>query len=136
MVVTARSRTAPTGSMQERTGLPSTCTVQAPHSATPQPNFVPVMPSTSRKTQSSGMSAGASNDFCSPLILRVVAIGCLQFGVHGPARRSEARQGLIEVVDGLYRAAIRQESAHLIAMQTCVRSADHTALIEIRRRRG
>src|SRR5215831_2266589 len=28
---------------------PSTCTVQAPHSAWPQPNLVPVMPSTSRR---------------------------------------------------------------------------------------
>src|SRR6476646_4580740 len=69
MVVTARSRTAPTGSMQERTGLPSTCTVHAPHCAMPQPNFVPVMPRTSRSTQSSGISGGASNDFCSPLIV-------------------------------------------------------------------
>ena len=40
------------GVMQERVGTPSTCTVQAPHSAMPQPNFVPVMPSTSRNTQS------------------------------------------------------------------------------------
>src|SRR5258708_19157143 len=99
MVVTARSRTARTGSMQERTGLPSTCTVQAPQSAMPQPNFVPVMPSTSRKTQSSGVSGGASNDFCSPLILRVVAIGCLQFSDHPSARdRGADRPGWIEVV--------------------------------------
>ena len=31
--------------MQERTAWPPTCTVQAPQSATPQPNFVPVSPS-------------------------------------------------------------------------------------------
>jgi hypothetical protein len=37
----------------------------------PQPNLVPVMPSTSRSTQSIGMSAGASNDFCSPLIVNL-----------------------------------------------------------------
>ena len=30
--------------MQERAGAPSMCTVQAPHSAMPQPNLVPVMP--------------------------------------------------------------------------------------------
>ena len=30
-----------TGVMHERAGFPSTCTVQAPHSAMPQPNFVP-----------------------------------------------------------------------------------------------
>src|SRR5258707_1112228 len=29
---------------QDRVAAPSTCTVQAPHSAAPQPNFVPVMP--------------------------------------------------------------------------------------------
>jgi hypothetical protein len=56
-------------SMQERTGLPSICTVQAPHWALPQPNFVPVMPRMSRRTQSSGMPVGASNDFYSPLIV-------------------------------------------------------------------
>ena len=36
------------GVMHERVATPSICTVQAPHSAMPQPNFVPVMPSTSR----------------------------------------------------------------------------------------
>jgi hypothetical protein len=35
-------------------------TVQAPQSAMPQPNFVPVMPSTSRSTQSSGVSPATS----------------------------------------------------------------------------
>ena len=44
-----------TGVTQERVAFPSTCTVHAPHSDMPQPNFVPVMPSVSRKTQSSGM---------------------------------------------------------------------------------
>src|ERR1700683_180114 len=37
----------------------------------PQPNFVPVMPNTSRNTQSSGMSSGASKLCCSPLIFSV-----------------------------------------------------------------
>ena len=57
MVVTARPSTSDTGVMQERTGLPSTCTVQAPQAATPQPNFVPVSLRCSRSTQSSGVSA-------------------------------------------------------------------------------
>ena len=43
----------------ERTALPLIWTVHAPHSAMPQPNFVPVSPSVSRKTQNSGMSAGS-----------------------------------------------------------------------------
>ena len=34
--------TAATGSTQDRTAAPSTCTVHAPHAATPQPNLVPV----------------------------------------------------------------------------------------------
>jgi hypothetical protein len=41
--------------MQERVASPSMCTVQAPHKAMPHPNFVPVIPSVSRKTHSSGM---------------------------------------------------------------------------------
>jgi hypothetical protein len=36
--------TALTGSTQERVAWPSMCTVQAPHSAMPQPNLVPVIP--------------------------------------------------------------------------------------------
>jgi hypothetical protein len=43
--------------------MPSTCTVQAPHSAAPQPNFVPVMPSTSRKDRRShGSDAAVAPD--------------------------------------------------------------------------
>src|SRR6516225_1184314 len=49
-----------TGVIHERTATPLTCTVQAPHSAMPQPNFVPVMPSTSRNTQRSGVSPSTS----------------------------------------------------------------------------
>jgi hypothetical protein len=48
------------GVTQERAGAPSMCTVQAPHKATPQPNFVPVIASTSRNTQSSGVSPSTS----------------------------------------------------------------------------
>src|SRR5580693_9432864 len=55
--------------MQERIGLPSIWTVQAPHSAMPQPNFVPVMPSTSRSTHSSGVSPSTSTDLTAPLTL-------------------------------------------------------------------
>jgi hypothetical protein len=45
---------------QERVATPSTCTVQAPHSAMPQPNVGLVMPSTSRYTQRSGVSPSTS----------------------------------------------------------------------------
>ena len=49
------------GVTQERTALPSTCTVQAPQAATPQPNLVPVRPSRSRSAHSSGICGAASS---------------------------------------------------------------------------
>ena len=57
MVTTDLPAAALAGSEQERTASPSTCTVQAPHAATPQPNFGPMMSRSSRSTQSSGLSA-------------------------------------------------------------------------------
>src|SRR4030095_2625553 len=42
--------------MHERVASPSMCTVQAPHRPNPHPNFVPVIPNTSRNTQSTGVS--------------------------------------------------------------------------------
>src|SRR5579872_4423125 len=60
MVVIFLPATAEMGVTQARVGLPSTCTVQAPHSDMPQPNLVPVMPSVSRRTQSNGMAGTAS----------------------------------------------------------------------------
>src|SRR5712691_3138891 len=62
------------GVMQERVATPSTCTVQAPQSAMPQPNFVPVMPSTSRNTHKRGVSLSTSTVRSTPLTLIVVAI--------------------------------------------------------------
>src|SRR5882762_4159702 len=72
IVVIARSPTDPTGNWQERTGAPARCTVHAPHCAIPHPNLVPVRPSTSRRTHSSGMSAGTSTVCASPLTCKVV----------------------------------------------------------------
>ena len=46
--------------------------VQAPQTPTPQPYFGPVMPSRSRTTQSSGMSAGASTVCATPFTVRCV----------------------------------------------------------------
>src|SRR5438876_530381 len=51
MVVIRLPAAALTGVTQERIGWPSRCTVQAPQSAIPQPNFVPVRPTTSRTTR-------------------------------------------------------------------------------------
>ena len=49
------------GVTHERTARPSTCTVQAPHAATPQPNLVPVRFSSSRSSHSSGICGSASS---------------------------------------------------------------------------
>jgi hypothetical protein len=62
--------TLSTGVWQDRTGWPSIWTVQAPHWAMPHPYFVPVIPSTSRMTQSSGVSPSTSALRRSPLSFR------------------------------------------------------------------
>src|SRR3954452_19879302 len=62
------------GVTQDRVATPSMCTVQAPHSAAPQPNLVPVMPSTSRCTQSRGVSPSTSKLCSVPLTLMVKAM--------------------------------------------------------------
>ena len=61
MVVIVAPAASPTRVWQERTGTPSRWTVQAPQSAWPQPNFVPVSPTMSRIAQSSGMSSPTSS---------------------------------------------------------------------------
>src|SRR5260221_3517902 len=67
-----------TGVIQERVATPSTCTVQAPQSAIPQPNFVPVMPSTSRNTQRRGVSPSTSTLCVFLLTVMVKAMGPLR----------------------------------------------------------
>src|SRR5262249_26111536 len=74
MVVTAPV-TVPTARIQERVAMPSTCTVQAPHCAMPQPNLVPVSPMTSRSTQRRGISGGMSTVYDFPLTVSDIAIG-------------------------------------------------------------
>ena len=61
IVVTDLPAAALTGVTQLRIAVPSRCTVQAPQRAMPQPNFVPFCFSSSRTTQSSGVSAGLSD---------------------------------------------------------------------------
>src|SRR3954469_5793433 len=121
MVVTPRPFNAPTGRTQDRTGLPSTCTVHAPHCAMPQPYLVPVIPMMSRSTQSSGMSAGASKDFCSPLMVSVVAISIPKFYGRGPAAPGE---------DWKYRAAASQEARIFSAMLICIADAAHHRIVQ------
>src|SRR6266478_8137265 len=66
--------TLETGVMQERVASPLMCTVQAPQSAMPQPNFVPVMFSVSRSTQRSGMSGLTSTDCDLPFKVKLMAM--------------------------------------------------------------
>src|SRR5260221_6758976 len=84
IVVMRRPVTAESGVWQLRTGLPSTCTVHAPHSAMPQPNLVPVMSRKSRSTQRSGVSASASTETGLPLtlsgVMRASPLGYLGLG--------------------------------------------------------
>src|SRR6266545_1438250 len=70
-MVTIRSVafTPPTGRTQERTSWPLTGTEQAPHCATPQPYLVPVRPTCSRRTHSSGVSASTCTSWTLPLML-------------------------------------------------------------------
>src|SRR2546429_7788905 len=75
MVVIRLLATALTGVTHERIGCPSRCTVHAPHSAMPQPNLVPVKPTTSRSTHRIGISAGTSTVWSLPLMLRVIMLG-------------------------------------------------------------
>src|ERR1700675_1079109 len=72
MVVIALPSTARKGSTHERTAAPSKCTVQAPQSAMPQPNFVPVMPRWSRSTHNKGVSSAASVSMSRLLTLSLV----------------------------------------------------------------
>ena len=74
IVVTSEAPMLPAGVTQERLAAPSICTVQAPHSAMPQPNLVPVRPITSRSTHSSGVSSSASTLCAFPLTLMVKAM--------------------------------------------------------------
>ena len=61
VVVTFLPVTSPTATEHDRTASLSTCTVQAPHCAMPQPNLVPVRPSSSRSAHKSGASGSISS---------------------------------------------------------------------------
>ena len=56
------------------TGLPSSSTVQAPHSPSPQPTLRPVSPSPSRRMSLSRSAGSASTSVCRPFTLRLIRI--------------------------------------------------------------
>src|SRR5712692_8038883 len=87
MVVTLRPATADIWVWQERTGWPSRWTVQAPHSAMPHPNLVPVMPSESRNAQSRGILGLTLMVAGLPLSVNLIsAIRKLSYGKNGCTR--------------------------------------------------
>src|SRR2546428_598863 len=133
MVVIFFPATAATGVTQERVGCPSRWTVHAPQSAIPQPNFVPVNPTTSRKTHRIGMSAGTSTVTSRPLIFSVAMTASPQDGGMKAIARSVA--GLNSVLDptfGLWQRnslGLRRPSTGtrpLIEFQSCGGSKDES----------
>src|SRR4029453_5500131 len=112
MVVTRAPAAAPTGYTQERTAAPFTCTVQAPQAAIPQPNFVPVMPASSRMAHNRGIWGSASSAVGFPLRLGWTGIvfpsGC---GVAG-----------IVVQDGAPKVAEDAKPACLLAPRRVLRA--------------
>src|SRR6266478_4606310 len=93
--------TAETGVMHERTGLPSTWIVHAPHNARPQPNFVPVIPRTSRTTHSIGVSSSTSTLCVFPLIVMVKAmtVSPLFCQRHKKRRWDQTRRAKVNLLD-------------------------------------
>lgn len=79
MVVMLCPATVEMRAVQERVASPSTWTVQAPHSAWPQPNFVPVSPKVSRRTHSNGVSGETSTECCWPFT--VIEIVFMRFSM-------------------------------------------------------
>ncbi len=81
MVVILAVASAAMGVEQERIGWPSASTVQAPHWAMPQPYFVPVRPSSSRSTHSSGVSGAAVTCTALPFTSSVVVMLGIPWGL-------------------------------------------------------
>src|SRR5262249_92314 len=90
-MVTTLPFTVAACSRHERTALPSSSTVHAPHWPTPQPYFVPVIPRRLRRTESSGSSSAASTLCSLPLISRVM-VGMMSPGPRAESLRIECNQ--------------------------------------------
>src|SRR6516165_2275887 len=76
IVTTDLPARSPISAWQERTAAPSIWTVQAPHCATPQPYLGLVMPSSSRSTQSNGISGTTSTLCLIPLTAISIMSAC------------------------------------------------------------
>src|SRR5260370_6125752 len=77
MVVTITPSAWATGMAQDCAAVPSRCTVQTPQTPMPQPYFVPVRPSSSRRTQSNGVSGADTMLWTIPLTERFMHVSSL-----------------------------------------------------------
>ena len=109
MVTTACPSAAETGVTQPRTAVPPTWMVQAPQRACPQPNLVPVSPTSSRRYHSSGMSGSPSKLRSAPFTVSlIIGVSCHGSG-HGPVgigvtpirQPSGSRRGHMSGVEGV-----------------------------------
>ena len=70
-VTTERPATALTGNKQLTTGLPSSSTVQAPHTPSPQTSLVPVNYNPSRRASTSSVWLSAAIEQKTPLTVKL-----------------------------------------------------------------
>src|SRR4029077_12391180 len=91
------------GVTQERIAWPSRCTVQAPHSAAPQPNLVPVIPSVSRRAQRMGVLGSASTVCSRPLTFSAIMAGRFSVGCPCDIAQTIAKLGEVAARPGGYR---------------------------------
>jgi len=95
-VRSSRPTNASTGVAHDSTARPSHTTAQAPHCSSPQPYFVPVSPSSSRNTQSSGVSGSISTSQRWPFTRSSIAgdatpVGTRIAGVERPRQAAPCR---------------------------------------------
>src|SRR5665213_1365516 len=95
MVVIFLPATAETGTEHERTAAPSRCTVHAPQAATPQPNFVPVSPTTSRIAHNRGIVSGTSRWWDTPLITKLTMGSSVSWVGTDPVNSAAAKGSLV-----------------------------------------
>src|SRR5215207_3021416 len=108
MVVIFWPAAAEIGVTHERMAAPLRCTVHAPQSAAPQPNFVPVMPSVSRKAQRMGVDWSALTDTSLPLMLRVGIVELLAVFVGRGIKRKKKESTTCRIYIRLNQGFIRK----------------------------
>ena len=101
MVVIARAPISVITYWHDNAGLPSRCTVHAPHCPLPQPYFVPVSFKCSRKIHSNGVSGWALTSCLIPFTLSVALTVCVMLReartVRGVVHLQHTREGYLRV---------------------------------------